>query len=279
MNLTCDDVRDLAPAFVLGALDDAEMAEVRAHLASCAEAHAEVEQLGGAVGYLAGSVDQVEPPESLKARILAAAAAERPPAQIAAVPEVPALAATPDVVPRGVAARVPESLPTIATLRRPVSAGAWAMRLAAVFAIVVLSGWTLMLQGRLDASERYADAVARVVAAAAEPGSQTAILAGADGGGTGIAAVTADGSIVLAIRDLDPTSGSEVYEAWVIAGDGAPIPVGGFTVASDGTGTLEVAGTAASAGATLALTREPGPGAQTPTLPIVSSGVAGAPPG
>ena len=153
------------------------------------------------------------------------------------------------------------------------------MRLAAVLAIVVLGGWSLVLQGRLDASERYAQAVAAVVAAAAQPGSQTAIMSGAAAGPTGIAAVGADGSIVLAMRDLAPTAGAEVYEAWVIVGDGGPVPVGSFTVAADGTGTFTASGTAAAAGATLALTREPGPGATTPTLPIVSSGVAVAPPG
>jgi anti-sigma factor RsiW len=40
--LTCDDVREMAGSFVLGALVPDEEAEVRAHLASCADAHVEI---------------------------------------------------------------------------------------------------------------------------------------------------------------------------------------------------------------------------------------------
>ena len=45
-DLTCDEVRDLAASFVLGALDAAEADAVRAHLASCADPHAEIAELG-----------------------------------------------------------------------------------------------------------------------------------------------------------------------------------------------------------------------------------------
>ena len=44
--LTCDEVRDLAPLFVLDALDPVEMAAVREHLATCTEAHEELVELG-----------------------------------------------------------------------------------------------------------------------------------------------------------------------------------------------------------------------------------------
>lgn len=271
MTLTCAEVRDLAPAFVLGALEEAEMVAVRGHLASCVDAHEELDQLGGVVAYLGDAVEQVEPPAHLKARILAAAGAERL--------ERPALAGPAVRGSSPVVTFAERASPPTPIDRRPRSVGTWAMGIAALLAIVVLGASTFLLQGRLDASERYAQAVGRVVAAAAEPGSQTAILSGGPAGPAGIAAVRADGSIVLAMRDLAPTSATEVYEAWVIVGDAGPVAVGGFTVGSDGTGTLTTAGTAARAGATLALTREPGPGATAPTLPIVSVGVAVATPG
>lgn len=269
MILTCAEARELAPAFVLGALDAADAAAVREHLAACPDVHEEFETLGGVVGYLAESVEPVEPPAGLKARILAAAATDATVAAELSRPVVPSPSAAPPSI----------RIPFGDGRRRPVSTSTWAMRLAAVLAIAVLGGWSLILQGRLDASERYAQAVAAVVTAAAQPGSQTAIMSGGAAGPTGIAAVGADGSIVLAMRDLAPTAGAEVYEAWVIVGDGGPVPVGSFTVAADGTGTFTASGTAATAGTTLALTRESGPGATTPTLPIVSSGVAVAPPG
>ena len=72
--LTCDEVRELAGAFVLGALEPADDAAVRAHLATCPEAHEEIAELGGVLPVLGESVPLVEPPDGLRARIMAAAA-------------------------------------------------------------------------------------------------------------------------------------------------------------------------------------------------------------
>src|SRR5215210_7371105 len=74
--LSCDDVRDLAAGFVLGALEPAEMAGVRNHLTTCPEAHAEVESLGAAVPALAAAVPLSRPSPDLGSRIMAAARAE-----------------------------------------------------------------------------------------------------------------------------------------------------------------------------------------------------------
>ena len=74
--LTCDEVRELAGSFVLGALDADEEAAVREHLATCPEAHEEIAELGGVLPALAESVPVVEPPAGLKGRIMAAAAAD-----------------------------------------------------------------------------------------------------------------------------------------------------------------------------------------------------------
>lgn len=277
MTLTCSDVRDLAAGFVLGALEPAEAAAVREHLATCTEAHAEVEELGGVVPYLADSVEPVEPSAGLRARLLAAAT-ERTVASSSS-------AATPNPTPRptpllGVAERGPRSL------ARPGTWGGWALRIAAVIAIIALGASNVSLQGRLNsvedslaAARAYQDGVAAVLAVATKPGSTTALLAPAEGaaGPVGIAAVAADGSVVLSMRDLPATAGAQVYEAWVIAGSGAPVPIGGFTTGEAGTAFFRTSSDLAGPGAVLALTLEPGPGATTPTLPIVALGaVAGA---
>ena len=65
----------------------------------------------------------------------------------------------------------------------------------------------------------------------------------------------------------------------MIVGDAAPAPLGGFTVGDPGTGRLDSAGLPVEPGMTLALTREPGSGATTPTLPILAAGTAGTPAG
>ena len=141
----------------------------------------------------------------------------------------------------------------------------------------MLGGWNLLLQNQLSGAQAYEQNVAAVLEAAAEPGTLTAVLAAGGGTGSGIAAVQEDGDLAIAMRDLAPTTGSSVYEAWVIGADGVPVPVGNFRVGESGIGFLEAGGLPSAEGIVLALTLEPGPGATTPTMPIISSGVAGLP--
>src|SRR5205814_6080831 len=80
--LRCSEVEDLAPAFVLDALEPAEMDAVRAHLAACPEPHPEMAELGSAAASMLLAVPQAEPPAALGSRILEAARRDtvRPPA-------------------------------------------------------------------------------------------------------------------------------------------------------------------------------------------------------
>lgn len=269
--VTCDEVRDLLPAFVLGALERHEMDAVRMHLDGC-ELHAEAGMLGGVVGYLAAAAPPVEPPAALKDRILAAAAADLEARRASAAVAADAAVAVPAIAPPPVPRQAP----------RVTRSWGWALQVAAVIAVVLLGAWNVGLQARLGELERdvaaaraYELALADALAAASEPGAVTAVLGPAETGATrGLAAVRPDGSFVLVMRGLEPTAGSEVYEAWVIVADAAPLPVGSFTVGASGTGVLNAGPTPAGPGATLALTREPATGATTPTLPIVAVGTA-----
>src|SRR6185503_2894847 len=146
----------------------------------------------------------------------------------------------------------------------------WLLRIAAVLAIAVLGGWNLLLQNDLGAARRYEQNVATVLATASQPGALTAILTADGGTGSGLAAVDADGDVAMAMRDLAPTSGSSVYEAWVIGSDGVPVPLGGFTVDSSRTAYFASSGLPTAEGIVLALTLEPQEGATTPTMPIIS---------
>jgi hypothetical protein len=270
--LTCDEVRDLAAPFVLGALDRDEMDAVRGHLASCAQAHPEYAELGSVVPVLAASVPQVEPPAALKDRLMAAAAADLEARHGA--PAIPAGDPADPTVPIGA---VPDPDPIVVMPRRTAgtSVGGWALRIAAVLAIVALGGWNLLLQGQLATAQSYEQAVSAVLDVAGQDGSLTAVLtAEGDGGPTGLAAVSAAGEVTLAMRDLPATSGGQVYEAWVIASDGVAVPLGDFQVDSAGTAFFTGDGLPTDPGIVLALTLEPGPGATTPTMPIVSLGTA-----
>ena len=265
--LTCDDVREMAGAFVLDALEPSEERAIRDHLASCADAHEEIAELGGVLPSLAAIVPMIEPPTALKGRIMAAAAAEL---------------AGRDGARTAVASSGPIAFPTAqarverdARRGRPAT-GTWVLRIAAVLAIAALGGWNLLLQGQLSAGQTYEQAVAQVLRSASQPGALTAILsADANAGtGSGLAAVSSSGEVTLAMQGLKPTSGDQVYEAWVIAGNGAPVPLGSFKVGPNGTASFTAGSLPATSGIVLALTMEPGPGATTPTLPIVSKGVA-----
>lgn len=259
--MTCDQARDYAPAFVLGALERDDEAAVRQHLATCPGPHPEFLELGEVVPALAESVELVEPPPSLRGRIMAAAAADLAERQNAPSP----------LVPSALVGRV-STRSARPTGGRPRFA--WAFGIAAVLAIAALGAWNVSLRSELDAASAYRQAVAQVLAVAAEPGSHTAVLSSrADPNRAGLAAIGADGSIHVVMRGLAPTTDGHVYEAWIIAGSGPPTPIGSFTVGSDGTGALFTTGPGA-AGVTVALTLESAPGATTPTLPIISSGVA-----
>ena len=287
--LSCEAVRELAAGFVLGALEPAEMVVVRDHLASCADTHAEFAELGGVVPYLADSLEPVEPSASLRGRILAAVATE---AAAAAAGDTTVQATAPDPANTSVEASAPLAATAEREVNAPVRAIAavvsisaervrrrsplgWVAAIAAVLIIAALGAWNVQLRSTADADAAYRDAVGHVLAIAGAPGGQAALLrAGSGAGPSGLAAVGPDGSIAIAMRGLAQTGASDVYEAWVIGADGVPVPVGSFRVDSAGLGTLIGAHGPNALGVTLALTHEPRPGMTSPTLPIISSGVA-----
>lgn len=267
--IRCSELSDLAPAFVLGALAPSEMATVRAHLAECPEAHAEFEELGSVLPALLASVDQVEPSEALLGRILDAARADGTRAA------TPATAPTRDI-------RTAPSLLDRLGLGSSRSRPAWAaLGIAAVLAVVVLGSLDLQLQASNQELAAYQRGVAAVIDAASRPGAQLAVLAASSPSSpaAGIAAVRPDGTVAIAMRGLAPTSGSQVYEAWLVAGNAAPVPIGGFQVGVSGSGTLLATNATPAPGEVVALTLEPGPGATSPTLPLIASGAAQVRPG
>ena len=266
--MTHEQALDLAAAYVLGALEAADMAAVRDHLATCPESHVEFERLGGVVPYLLEwpDIELVEPPASLGDRIMAAAAADLATRGAGAEPAPQRTIAFPSAPEREARART-----------RTGRLG-WAMRIAAVVAIVALGGWNLLLQNELGAARRFDQAVASVISAAAQPGSQTVVMTPTENNqASGIAAIRPDGSVVLAMHDLPATKGTEVYETWVIVGSAAPVPVGDFKVDANGIATVTTRPTQAPPGAIVAVSREPRPGSTAPVGPIVSTGVGVSP--
>lgn len=275
--MTCAQARDLAAAYVLGALEPAEEAAVREHLRTCPEPHAEFAELGGVVPYLALDVELVEPPASLRERVMGAAAADLNagrPASAATVAPAPV-----EQAPIDFRAAADPTAGRISREARRTNTVAWVGRIAAVLAIVLLGGWNLLLQGQLAAARQYEQAVGAVIAAASHPNSQTVVLTPANGKGpAGIAAVAADGRVVLAMRDMPATTGGQVYETWVITG-GKPLAVGGFTVGAEGTASFTTRPAQTPPGSIIAVTLEPRPNQTAPEGPVIAKGIAPAPVG
>lgn len=285
--LTCDQVRDLAAEYVLDGLSPSARAAVRDHLAGHQDGHPEFAELGGVAPALAYLTDPVDPPAELKSRLLAAAAAT-PQAVAAATPApaVSAAAAGGASAPGGAARHVPSWLSSRARVwSRRGTVARWAFTAAAVISIVALVVANLSLQDQVSHSGQFNARLDRALTLAAAPGSRVAVIGapGTSGAGTssgvqsgpsGLAVIPRNGPAVLIMQGLDATDGGKVYEAWAIVGKQAPAPIGSFGVGGDGFGWLAEMTVPSGEGVTIALTREPGPGATTPTLPIVALGTA-----
>ncbi len=276
--ISCEEAAEMAPAYVLDALEPAEAAAVHAHLASCEQPHPEFGEYGGVVPALLELDDSqlVEPPAALRDRILAAAAADLEARQGRMAPSVTEAASGPIAFPSA-ADRSARAEP-----RRAFGASRldWALRIAAVVAIVAIGGWGLIVQGQLTSERAFNQAVAAVIQAASAPGAKTVVLSAQKGyAASGIAAVKPDGSVVVAMRDLPATTGTQVITAWSIVGSNAPVSIGDFPVGPGGSTSFTTRPAPNPAGTTIALTLEPNAGNTAPKGQIVSAGVAAAPPG
>jgi hypothetical protein len=286
--LTCDEVRELAAQYVLHGLDASVSAAVREHLAGHPDGHPEFVELAGPALALAYLTDPVNPPTDLKKRVLTAAAATD---QDAAARSGGALAA-PDlaapssgrVEPRGPQRAERQGRRAVFTHSR-VTAARWAFAVAAILAIVALVFANAALQRDVSSAGQFSDQLHRAVALAATPGSRLAVIGTALGTGgsagsavptgpNGLAVIPQSGPGILVMQGLGATDGSQVYEAWAIVGTAVPVPIGSFGVGINGFGWLTDLTVPAGGSVVVALTREPGPGATKPTLPIVASGTA-----
>ncbi len=243
--MDCATVDEAAGAFVLGALDQGELEAIRTHLASCIRGHPELAELGGVVPYLALDAEPLEPSDEVRRRILE---------QIS-----------------GGASRQP-----VAARRSGLKLDRVRWAAFALVAVVILGiGAGGLLLSRISDTRAYTAHEEAASALAAKPGSRSVDLVPAAGGGpSGSAVIAADGQGIVLVQGLPATTGRQVFEVWLIAaGGGAPEPAGSLSTTADGRGWLE---TSAGRGElTVAITLEPGPGATTPTLPILTSGSTG----
>ena len=187
--------RELLTAYSLGALEDAEGAEVKAHLESCDECRGYLEWLQAAVDLLPASVEQLRPSPEVREAILAevdADAAAAAPAQESPV-------------------RRPSRSGWRGLLLRPATGLA-----AAALVVAGIAGYEIGKPG----GSTHTTIEAKATGAAA-PGTVSASLDRVDGSGT------------LVVNRLPALPQGSVYEVWVQR-EGKMTPESTFVLRSDG---------------------------------------------
>jgi hypothetical protein len=280
MTIRCDRVRELAPGFVLGALDAADMAAVHEHLVGCREPHPELRELGGVLPYLAVALEPVEPPARLRAAILAAAQAD-----LAAHPRS-AQAASRRVAAMPIAASDGETAALEADAAEPVSGSGnvvslasarrsrrrhalvWATRIAAAVAIVAVVGY-----GYGVIREPGAKPSESASLFAPGPQARFGVLAAAPSAGQahGLLVLMPTDHLYVYVNGLAPTTGDQVYMVWVTAGKDVSL-AGYFRVNSQGDGTVQMDNVPRAPSLWIQVCIEPNEHVTKPTGPTVASG-------
>jgi anti-sigma factor RsiW len=217
--------KDEVGAYLLGALTDAERSAFEDHLAGCPECRHELELLRPAAELLPRSVEQVEPPPSLKRSLMEVVEREARAAGTAEPVRRPSLGE-----------RVRRLLVPVRPL---VAAGALAAAVLVGFAVAQLGG---------------GDAGRTVVASVDQRELPDA---------TGRLTVHDDGEATLEVRGMPSPGRDRVYQAWVQR-DGMVEPQPTFEVGANGAGAVAVPEDVAGAQAVL-VTREPRGGSNAPS--------------
>jgi anti-sigma-K factor RskA len=259
-------LRELTGAYALGALSGEEKRALEAHLASCAECAEEVRAFGDVARGLNDAVPQIDPPASLRGRVLAH------------VESLAAKSAAPSAVPQARSGQRFSGTPWLA--------------LAASLAAAVLGFYALSLRDRVqalqgelvEARQRAATAeqIVQTIQQRAENLQRTSdIVRAADvadftlqGQGPGSAAsgrafVSRSRGVVFVAQNLPPLDPGKTYQLWVIPeGKGAPpVSAGVFAPESAGTASLTTALNVQNPAA-VAVTLEPAGGVPAPTGPF-----------
>jgi anti-sigma-K factor RskA len=220
-----------AAAYVLGALDDHEVAPFLRHLDECAVCRDEVASLQLVADMLPASVTPVSAPRGLRRRVLSTVYEEAELFRAASAPAAP----PPRARPRRTWLAVP----------RPFQALAAGALVAAGIAVGVVA-----------------------LGGGASPPSTRVISASTTAPTTAVLRV-APGRTELDVASLAPAPTGRVYEVW-IQHNGEPHPTDAlFTPTSDGRATVAVPGHVAN-GDVVMVTDEPSGGSLTPTrMPVI----------
>lgn len=272
--MTHEELRDLLPAYALGALDADDHRDVAAHVATCAECTAELASLERVVTNIGLDAEPVTPPASLKGRVLDRIETER-------------------------ATRV-SSMERMPVTKAPASRSFWTQGLALAASLVVAVGaslyaWALRseisvlrgdvaatneeaakLRGELVALRRNWVEVTKAMNVLRAPDMLKVDLKGQTGmpGASGRAFWSRQAGLMFTAEGLSALPPDKVYQLWTIKGT---VATGAGTFIPDAGGAAAVTAIVV-AGAdqpdAFGVTIEPAGGSNTPTMPIVMVGAS-----
>jgi anti-sigma factor RsiW len=245
LNSHIDENSDQIGAYVLDALSPEERVTFEEHLIGCAACQAEVVELHQVVDLLPLAVDIVEPPASLRDRILAEARED--------TQEPPRLTALPGGAP---------SRDRMKAQRTWIRAPQTWLALAASVVIVALGGWNLQLRQN---SNGHQTAFEHDMVVALASGARVSTVAGTTAAPTASAALVQPrrGHAYFVVQGLPPTPSNKVYEIWLMRHN---VPHRAAVFSYSGNDAQIVSLPVSSTGYALtAVTDEPGQGGPVPT--------------
>jgi anti-sigma-K factor RskA len=257
-------------SYALGTLSHAEANEIEWQSAASADVQAQVRAARAVVRLLAESPEPLAPSADLKARVLAAARAERRrPVEPPARPDGAGRPAAPVPLPT----RSPMAAPARGWLRTPP---AWMTLVAAACLLlsIGLGAWIIALQqqvARQQAELLRDQAALQATAGADRFWTMRGDPAHAPDAVSTLALNQGQRQTALLARGFPPLPPDQTYQVWLVQ-DGRQVPIGSFAPPSLATEQVLVAPSDLAGVMAVTITIEPAGGSPSPTGPVVMAG-------
>jgi hypothetical protein len=200
--VSCEDIRDLIPAYSMGTATFEEVLSVEEHVAEC-DLHDDMRSIAATVALIGSGAESVQPPSSVKARVMGSVAASQEGESLR-------------LVGSGGVDRSPSA---VGSGRSGRSNWSWLManRFAAVLvvAIGVMAVWNIMLQSA-DSPERFVH-----------------YYWGNENDWMRIETVLGEQGAEVSLGGVDRLDDAHVYHLWTTRGEQVLL-VGSFNVSSEG---------------------------------------------
>jgi Anti-sigma-K factor rskA len=277
-----------AVGWALHSLEPDEEIAVLLHLPDCPSCRQVADDAEGVLTHLGTAVEQIDPPSSLRDRLMARVADT--PQELGSAQRVAAPAEAPDPAESTEAPATPrrrdsEPVRTGPADNRPGRGSRWSRRgrqlvagalaLIAVLAIGGLAARNSQLEQQRDAQIAQTQSLENLLDQFDRPGVQHALLSREDG--STIAAVVVENGRQQVFPLGIPANAvdRDTYVLWGIAA-GAPEPLGTFDVTGDAQGLLTVGSAADGGYAAYAISLEPGRTAPAVPTEVVAKGIVAA---